>query len=141
MEGMKRIYCLLVLMPFGINSFAQQIPADTVKNKAYYLEKRSSQKTTGWIFFGFGAAALITGTIMYSSQPLLESDKDNTGGVLVVAGAIGMLASIPFFVSSHHNNLKAMQLSVGPIMEKNDPLIQMYAGRYQPAISLKINLK
>jgi len=128
-------------MTFVINSLAQQIPADTVKNKAYYLEKRSTQRTTGWIFFGFGAAAMITGTIMYASQPLLASDKDNTGGVLVVAGAVGMLASIPFFISSHHNNLKAMEFSVAPKMEENDPLIQMYAGRYQPAISLKINLK
>ena len=128
-------------MALGIYTYAQEIPADTVKNKAYYMEKRSSMRTTGWVFFGFGSAAVIAGVIVYSSQPLFATDKDNTGAVIAGAGAIGMLASIPFFISSHHYNLKAMQMSAGPKMEKNDPLIQMYAGRYQPAISLKINLR
>jgi hypothetical protein len=138
---MKKLNCLLLLMAFGIYSYAQQIPVDTVKNKQYYLEKRSSQRTTGWIFFGLGAGAIIAGAIVYSSQPILSSDKDNTGGVIMAVGAVGMLVSIPFFIASHQSNLKAMQLSVGPKLERNDPLIQMYAGKYQPAVSLKMNFR
>ena len=136
---MKKLYSLILLLAFGMYTYAQQVPADTVKNKAYYQEKRITQRTTGWIFFGVGSAAVIIGVIMYSSQPFLASDKDNTGAGVMAAGAVSMLASIPFFVASHKSNLKAMQLSVGPKMERNDQLIQIYAARYQPAVSLRLN--
>ncbi len=138
---MKKLYNFLLLMILGMSIYSQQIPMDTVKNKEYYLQKKSTQRTTGWIFFGLGGAALITGTIMYASQPIFSSDKNNTGAIIAGVGALSMLASIPFFISSHQSNLKAMQLSVSPKMEKNDQLIQKYVGVYQPAISLKINFK
>ena len=130
-------------MVLGMYTYAQQLPADTIKNREYYLEQRITQRTTGWIFFGFGSAAVLVGAIVASSssQSYFSSNHDNTGEVIVLAGALCMTASIPFFVSSHHSNLKATQLSVGPKMEKNDQIVQMYIGRYQPAISLKINLK
>jgi hypothetical protein len=140
---MKKVFSLLLLTVFCMYTYAQQLPVDSVKNKEYYLEKRNTQRTTGWIFFGFGSAGVIVGAIVASSssQSYFSSDYDNTGEVIAFAGVLCMAASIPFFIASHHSNLKAMQLSVSPKMEKNDQIVQMYVGRYQPAISLKINLK
>ena len=142
---MKKLFCLLQLLVAGIYIYAQQIPADSVKNRAYYLEKKKSQRTTGWILFGAGTAVTISGFIWVSTQPNPFSTNNPEGSsngpyIMIVSGWTIMAASIPFFVSSHKNNVKAMQLTVGPQMEENGRLIQMYAGKYQPAISLKLNL-
>jgi hypothetical protein len=121
--------------------------AVTIKNKSYYLEKRKSQRTTGWILFGVGSALTLSGVIWASTQPnpFSTNQTDGSGSaapyVMMIGGWVSMVASIPFFVSSHKNNLKAIQLSAGPKMEENGELIQMYAGRYQLAISFKLNLK
>ncbi len=145
---MKKLYSFLLLMAFGLYTYAQQIPADTVvKNKEYYLEKRKSQRTTGWVLFGVGGALTISGIIWASTQPnpfswtADNSKSSDAPYFMTIGGMVTMLASIPFFVSSHKNNLKAIQLSIGPKMEENGQLIKMYAGRYQPAISCKIILK
>ena len=143
---MKKLYSLLLLIAFGVYTYAQQIPVDNVKNKAYYLEKRKSQRTTGWILFGVGSALTISGIIWASTQPnpfSWTADQSNSSAApyfMEIGGMVTMLASIPFFVSSHKNNLKAIQLSVGPKMEETSKIIQMYVGRYHPAISLNINL-
>ncbi len=137
---MKKLYSLLFLMAFGIYTYAQQIPADTTKNKEYYIQKAKSQKTTAVVLISVGGAALFLGALTAYQQ---SYDNKSIAGsaVLMIGGALCMIGSIPFFRSYHVNKQKALQLSVGPKMEKNDPLIRMYAGSYQPAVSFKINFK
>ena len=145
---MRRLYGLIFLMAFGIYSHAQQIPADTVKTRAYYLAKSKSQLTAGWIIFGVGAAATLTGVIVKTAQVSFyivtigtSSYNSNAPAILMIAGGACMLGSIPLFISSHDNKRKAIELSIAPKMEENGELVQMYTGRYQPAISIKLNLK
>ncbi len=64
-----------------------------------------------------------------------------TGAGLFIAGALCTLGSIPYFIVSHNNKQKALRISAGIKMQDNGQLIQMYAGRYHAAVSLKINLK
>ena len=145
---MKKVYGLFLLMTLVIYVHAQQITADTVKNKQYYLGKSKSQKTAGWIIFGVGATATLTGVIVRAAETTLyvvtiggSSNSSNAPEILIIGGAVCMVGSIPLFISAHDNKLKALELSIGPKMEENGELIQMYAGKYQPAISLKINLR
>ncbi len=121
-------------------TYAQQIPADTTKNKEYYIQKAKSQKTTAWILLGGGLALTIGGTFLAISD-YEKSSYSDAGPIMFITGLACQLGSIPFFVIAHNNKRKALELFVGPKMEKNDQIVQMYVGRYQPAISLKINLK
>ena len=98
---MKKLYSLLLIMAFGVYTYAQQIPVDSVKDKAYYLEKRKSQRTTGWIIFGVGGALTLSGIIWASTQPnpFSTNQSGNTSSapyVMLVGGFATMLASIPF---------------------------------------------
>jgi hypothetical protein len=147
MEVMRRLYGCLLLITVGLSTYAQQIPADTVKNKEYYLGKRRSQLTAGWIIFGVGAAATLTGAIAKAAEVSAyivtigtSSTNSNAPEILMIAGVVCMVGSIPLFISAHDNKQKAMELSIGPKMEENGQMIQMYAGKYQPAISIRIRL-
>ena len=144
---MKKLFGLFLPIILVIYTYAQQIPADTVENRQYYLGKSKSQKTAGWIIFGVGAAATLTGAIVRAAETSLyivtigtSSYSSNAPEILMIGGVVFMVGSIPLFISAHDNKLKAIQLSIGPKMEENAELIQMYVGKYQPAISLKIKL-
>ncbi len=145
---MRRLYCLLFLMAFGIFTYSQRIPADTVRNREYYLGKSKSQLTAGWILFGVGAAATLTGAIVRAAQVSFyivtigtSSNNSDAPVIIMIAGAACMLGSIPLFISSHDNKLKAIELSISPKMEENGELIQRCAGKYQPAISFRLSLR
>jgi hypothetical protein len=146
-QVVKGLYGLFLLMIVAINTHAQEIPADTVKNKQYYLWKSKSQKTAGWIIFGVGATALLTGVTVRAAETSFyivtigsSSNSSNAPEILMIGGAVFMVGSIPLFISAHDNKLKTIQLSIGPKMEENAELSQMYVGKYQPAISFKIKL-
>ena len=137
---MRKLFGLLLLIAFGITTYSQQISADTTKNREYYLQKAKSQKTTAIVLISVGGAALFVGALT-EYQHIYDNKISAGPAVLMIGGALCMLGSIPFFHSYHISKQKAAQLSVGPKMEENGKMIQIYAGRYQPAVSLKINLK
>ena len=139
---MKKIFSSVLLVILGMHTNAQLISANTEIYNTYYFDKFESQKTTAWILLGAGAAVTTTGYIIFISQ-LNKSITGNTDAAesLIIGGAASMLASIPFFISSSHNMQKEIRFSISPKMEQNDKPIQLYAGKYQPAISLKIILK
>ncbi len=144
---MKRLCGLFLLMTVVICTYAQEIPTGIIKNKQYYLGKSKSQKTAGWIIFGVGATALLTGVFVRAAETSFyiitigsSSNSSNAPEILMIGGAVFMVGSIPLFISAHDNKLKAIQSSIGLKMEENAGLIQMYVGKYQPAISWKIKL-
>ncbi len=139
---MKKIFSAVLLVILGMYTNAQLISVNKEKNNTYYFDKSESQKTIAWILLGAGAVAATTGYITLVSQ-LNNSIAGNNdvAGILIIVGGASMLASIPFFISSSRNMQREILFSIGPKMEQNDKLIQLYAGKYQPAISLKINLK
>jgi hypothetical protein len=147
MEVMRKLYLFLLWVALGLSTYAQKNPADTAKNKDYYLGKRKSQLTAGWIIFGVGAATTLTGVIAKAAQVTsyivtigTSSTNSNAPEILMIAGTVCMVGSIPLFISAHDNKQKAIELSIGPKMEENDQMIQMFAGKYQPALSIRIKL-
>jgi len=146
-QAVKRLYGVFLMMTVAFYTYAQEIPAANVKNKQYYLGKSKSQKTVGWIIFGVGATALLTGLTVRTAETSFyiitigsSSNSSNAPEILMIGGVVFMVGSIPLFISAHDNKLKALELSIVPKMEENAELIQMYVGKYQPAISLKIKL-
>jgi len=135
---MKKLSSLLVLIVLGLFTYAQQFPADTVKNKTYYFKKSKSKETIAWILLGAGAAATTVAIIKANQDPFNNSDAP---GILFVGGLACMLGSIPLFISSSHNMKKAFQLTAELKIQENSKLIQMYVGNYHPAVSFKLNLK
>ena len=69
---MRKLFGLLLLIAFGITTYAQQIPADTTKNREYYLQKAKSQKTTAVVLISVGGAALFVGALTRISAHLRQ---------------------------------------------------------------------
>jgi hypothetical protein len=132
---MKKVFSLLLLMAFGVYTYAQQTPVDTAKAREIYLEKSKSQKTVAWILLGAGTVSTIGGIYVAFAS------TSDAGEIMFIAGLASIAGSIPLFIISHNNKQKALRLAIGPKIEENGQLIQMYAGRYQPAISFKLSLK
>lgn len=111
-------YTIFLLVIFILNN-QHAVAQDTSSDKKnYYLNKSKAQKTTGWVFIGAGAAAIITGTIIATSVNEEGDWNDElstavTGGGFILAGGVSCLVSIPFFVSSSKNKRKAMALASG----------------------------
>jgi hypothetical protein len=138
---MKKIIPLVFLIPFGLYTYAQQIPADSTKTKEHFFQKGKSQKTTAVILLSAGGAALFIGVLTGYQQLYDNNTISDVSAVLIIGGAASVLGSIPFFIAYHNSKQKALQLSVGPKMEENGKLIRMYAGRYQPAIPIRLKLR
>jgi hypothetical protein len=67
-QVVKWLYGLFLLMTVAFYTCARKIPAGILKNKQYYLGKSKSQKTAGWIIFGVGATALLTGVAVRAAE-------------------------------------------------------------------------
>ncbi len=99
---------------FSLQSFLK----DSVTPKAMYLQKSRNQRTAGWIMVGGGAAMLVAGTVIFSSNFDLFSSKNDdaasAGGVMMLVGTGCCLGSIPLFISAAHNARKAAEISFKP---------------------------
>jgi hypothetical protein len=96
---------------------AQQITrasSDSIKNDYhYYMKKRSTYNTVGWVCLGTGVGLGIIGlgeTVGGGINVGLSGSNNqmvSKGAVLFAIGNVVALASIPFFISAHHNKMKA----------------------------------
>jgi hypothetical protein len=135
---MKKTFIFPVLLLFTVNAFSQAIPSNEF-SKEYYLQKSKSQKSTGWILLGGGAALAIIGLIGFSSTFDIwdSSSESDSYGYLMLGGSVISLASIPMFISSGKNNRKAATISLNNqsiLVPKQGSLVQ----NSQPSLSLKI---
>jgi hypothetical protein len=107
-------------------------------SKQDYLDKSRMQKNTGFIMLGGGVAMATAGAILFNKNFNLNGGGD-AEGIMMVAGTLVALGSIPMFISSGNNARKAAQMSF-----RNEPLhIPKYAGnlpRSVPSLTLKIPL-
>ncbi len=114
-------------------SFCQQVQQpSTSLTRDEYLKKSKTQKIVGFVFLGAGVITLVS---------VSGGNTDfGTLGTVVVAGAVSVLASIPFFIASGRNKRKANNASLSFKFEKNQTMPAEISFHSFPAISLKLNL-
>ena len=140
---MKKLIILLTIISFGYNTSAQDTSA-LATQKAYYLQKATKQKTTGFILLGTGAAAIIVGGILINQG---NNQDEFMGGLddwaygtgLMIGGGVVMATSIPFFISSGNNKSRAAAITVG-IQPVYLPRNNTAGLQYAPALSFTIGL-
>ncbi len=140
---MKKIVTVILLV-FYVSGIAQV--TDTVKYSVRedLLQKSKRQKTTAFVMLGVGAAAAVTGSIIFSQNFDIWSDTNDTmmgtGAILATAGGLSMLGSIPFFIASSKNKRQAMGMSAGVDIERAMPA-GAYQSTYFPALNIRLDLK
>lgn len=120
---MKSLFLLLVfLLGSSFLGHGQVIESEQKQN---HLEKSQNQKKTGWIMLGVGGAAVVLGGILATSGSseianclgtfnCTGSDGNEwaAGAVLVIAGGLAMVGSVPFFISAGNQKQKAARLTL-----------------------------
>ena len=126
--------------------FAQNYHNDSLS--ASLIQKSKNQKTGAWILLGAGTAVFLGGVVVLTSESMWavaetvfdgEGSTTSSGGILIVAGSLAMLGSIPLFIASGNNRQKALRLSVGT-QQITLPVKGAWTYQYQPAVALKIRI-
>lgn len=125
---------------------AQQIQGEPPKTKEDLLQKSKTQKTSAYLLLGIGAAATIGGAILFDDNftVLGEGDNDVAAGgvVLIAAGGLSMLGSIPLFIASSNNKARAMAMSAGIKVERSPSgVVSAFPSTVYPAIAVKFQLR
>ncbi|HMR82310.1 MAG TPA: hypothetical protein PKE30_04230 [Niabella sp.] len=115
---MKQIILVLWLLILHFNMNAQIVnpSGNTVRSDDYekYIKKSKGQKTAAWIMLGGGTVMGVTGLVIGINNITLFGGEPNTeskiGGAMFFAGALSMVGSVPFFISSGVNKRKARVL-------------------------------
>ena len=113
---LKSFYVITITATFSFfgnqNLFVQQTN-DSLR--ASLIQKSRNQKTGAWILLGGGTRVFLGGVYVFSTETMWavaetvvegEGSTSAAGGVLVVAGALSMLGSIPLFIASGNNRQK-----------------------------------
>lgn len=118
---MKKLTLTIAIIFFSFSVFSQVIASQAAKSQKElyddFIRKSKTNKTIGWVLAGTGSALAIGGVIaatkevtenVLNPQPRLNDTDD----VLLGAGLVCAVASIPFFISAGKNKRKA-KLAVG----------------------------
>ena len=128
MKNFLLVICLFIVVS---GSYAQQTEPSPVMTREDYLKKSKSQKTTGFILLGIGAACLgiaAPGDVSFDALP-----------VLVIGGSVAVLSSIPLFIASGKKKRKAMNMSASIDLQAIQDLNKVeMSPKYYPAISFKL---
>lgn len=109
---MKKIFFIAGILFFMcVNVFSQST------EKTGYLQKSRNKKTTGWVLLGGGAALDIAGLLAYPKHyngwgDKTERRRNLPSVIMITAGTLSMIASIPVFVRAHKLKNKAARLSL-----------------------------
>ncbi len=129
---MKKNIVLPLLLILSVTTFSQQtLNNDSPTTKADYLQKSKRQKKVARIMLGGGASFTVLGLHL----------KQYIGAGVIIAGigVLSVLGSVPMFIASSKNRLRAMSLSF-----KNEPVTLFqksnFVYRSVPSITLKISL-
>ncbi len=101
---------MVFLLPFMFN--AQQTNSDEINR---YLRKSANKKKTANILLFTGGGLILTGLIVGSSGnqkgSYLISGNELAGVGLFGSGVLSAVASVPFYISAHHNKKKSLKIS------------------------------
>ena len=123
----------------SVNISTHRVDADLL------LQKSKNKKKVAWIMAGGGATFILAGSIIPRGEIkrynviFPEYKNDGIKASFLLTGALSMLGSIPFFISSHHNKKKAASLSF-----RNERVQQINKSSLAygtiPGVSLKFKL-
>lgn len=138
---MKKVLFVFLFLWFGciqIN-LAQESTEKLLMQE--YLKQSEKQKKTGLIMLGTGIGASLLGTVMIGAA-WGDSDSNFLGGtgvVLLTAGTISTLVSIPIIASSASKGKKAGKLSLTLVRGPQAFLPIPISGAF-PAVSFSLPL-
>jgi hypothetical protein len=152
---MSRLFLFILLMSSLQIHAASFSPIDTIPHQTYadYHQRSKHQYTTAIVMVSVGGAACIAGGLLLSTELLAQGTVSYFVGetvtepipagyyVLVVAGGILALCSIPVFKSAGKNRRLANAATLGFNMEKlsNIPTASI-SKSYFPSIKLNLRL-
>ena len=109
-----------------------------------YLHKSNVQKTTGFVFLGLGAAALVPGiSLLIKADPGYSGYGDLTervgGSLLTAFGSARLVVSLSQFTASRRNKQRGMDIS----LKLKEPLLMNTGIKTDLSLSagIKITIK
>ena len=105
------LFTLLLLL--AKTAHAQRLNDSTstnAKSYQYYMKKRDTYNTIGWVCVGTGLTMAAVG-LLADIGSAFRHGSGKKGDGIVVAGEVVVFAGIPFFIIAHNNKKKA-KLSV-----------------------------
>jgi hypothetical protein len=138
---MKKILVYFLSILLTTASYSQKLHPAQPLLKEDYLLKSKNQKKVGWILLGGGTGLILTSALIPRGELvrdgicwglfLCEEEYKNDGirGIIVVAGGLSILSSIPFFIASGKNKRKAYRtvLNVSPYFRlEKAPVLNTY---------------
>lgn len=137
---MNKLIIILLILSFGFNltGFTQQQANRLLIEE--YLQQSEKQKKTGVILLSTGVGATLIGTVLFGIGWGNNSDVIGGGGVLLMtAGSIATLVSIPVLIGSASSGRKAGKISLD--LAQVDPLAPAdWKNQKYPALSFSIPL-
>ncbi|HET9055304.1 MAG TPA: hypothetical protein VFN30_00510 [Chitinophagaceae bacterium] len=133
---MKKVILCLLISFLVFSSVGQQL------TKEEYLQKSKAQKTWGWILTGGGAALIISGAII-SSSDISYFPSETVGPVMIGGGAAIAVGGIVLLSASKRNERKANEQKVtfNLKLENSEKISKRVALKtYYPALSMRIPL-
>lgn len=134
---MNRLILLIVLLCLSFGNLYAQDSSNKILIEEY-IKQSENQKKTGLIMLGTGLGATVIGTVMFASAWSNGSEVVGvSGAILLTAGVISTLVSIPIIISSASKARKAANLS---IQSRTLPRIHPtgISAEIYPAINLSI---
>ena len=103
-----------------------------------YIKQSEKQKKTGLIMLGAGLGSVLLGTVLFGVGWGDGSDvAAGSGAILMAAGSISTLVSIPILVSSASNGRKAAKLGISTAGIAH-PQLTGFPQKSYPALSFSI---
>lgn len=145
---MKQVIFIILIITFGISSFAQQLPEKTIATPDFYLAKANKQKRTGRYLLYSGTGLIVAGGGLFiAANTVFNRDNIKSTDALIAAALCGAsgtlltLTSIPFFASAKKNQKKAETVNASVIFKPEYNSLSKYSGSVKnyPAIGFQIN--
>ena len=131
---MKKVIGFIMLLFIATASFSQAQTAPAL-TKEYYLRKAKIQKIVAISLVSPGATCIVLAVLNDALAQDTGNGKPDASWLYYVGGGM-TLASVPLFIASHKNKVKALSLAV-----KQQPVNMPYGNHLihvQPTISLQI---
>jgi hypothetical protein len=135
---MKRASLLLCMCLFAGLCPAQVNNRDSTYRSDYYLMKSITQKRTGFSLLGVGAGLMAIGAIVSATADHDLDEDAMAGALLIAAGGLSVIASIPFFISSNTNKKRSLSAGIQLNPVYPDGVYETHL-RYYPALSVSFS--